>query len=198
MSLPGFKAYQTYLALKRHFTSDYDFFKYKGRIRLSEKSFLKRNDKYFFEKIERNHKKELVPFFVSNLLKDDGGWSGSLVGNQAEDVFVDWKKRFQSLKYSFKEDMIKLRDYMDLNDIEFDQLFDCSDGQHPIILKFLIREEISLESFIILDRVLSFRKRINNLDDIVWSEYNRKVMKYSSFIDIDREEFRQILRNIFV
>mgnify|MGYP000344694632 CR=1 FL=1 len=199
MSFPGFNAYKTYLALRSHFTTDYDYFKYNGKLRVKEESFLRRKDKFFFEKIERRHKKELVPFFVSNLIKEDNNWSGGLVSDKAEQVFNEWKRKFQSLKYSFREDMSKLRDYMDRNDLQFDEVFRCDDGQHPIILKLLISEDISIESFIILDKVLGFVKKINKyVDDFIWIEYNKKIVKYSSFIEIDTKEYRHVVKSIFV
>lgn len=200
MSYPGFNAYKIYLALKSHFTSDYDYFKYHGKMRVKEESFLKRRDKFFFEKIERRYKKELVPFFVSNLIKEDNAWSGSLATDQAEQTFNEWKKKTQSLRYVFKEDMGKIRALMDHNDLQFDELFDCGDGQHPAILKLLISEDISIESFVILDQVLSFVKRINKilLDDFTWIVYYKKVIKYSRFIEVDKKEYRMILKDIFV
>lgn len=200
MSYPGFNAYKIYLALKSHFTSDYDYFKYHGKMRVKEESFLKRRDKFFFEKIERRYKKELVPFFVSNLIKEDNAWSGSLATDQAEQTFNEWKKKTQSLRYVFKEDMGKVRALMDHNDLQFDELFDCGDGQHPAILKLLISEDISIESFVILDQVLSFSKRINRilLDDFTWIVYYKKVIKYSRFIEVDKKEYRMILKDIFV
>lgn len=200
MSYPGFNAYKIYLALKSHFTSDYDYFKYHGKMRVKEESFLKRRDKFFFEKIERRYKKELVPFFVSNLIKEDNAWSGSLATDQAEQTFNEWKKKTQSLRYVFKEDMGKVRALMDHNDLQFDELFDCGDGQHPAILKLLISEDISIESFVILDQVLSFAKRINKilLDDFTWIVYYKKVIKYSRFIEVDKKEYRMILKDIFV
>ena len=200
MSYPGFNAYKTYLALKSHFTSDYDYFKYHGKMKVKEETFLKRRDKFFFEKIERRYKKELVPFFVSNLIKEDNAWSGSLATDQAEQTFNEWKKKTQSLRYVFKEDMGKVLTLMDHNDLQFDELFECGDGQHPIIFKLLIAEEINIESFVILDQVLSFAKRINKklLDDYIWTEYYKKVMKYSRFIDVNKDEYRMVLRDIFV
>lgn len=200
MSYPGFNAYKIYLALKSHFTSDYDYFKYHGKMRVKEESFLKRRDKFFFEKIERRYKKELVPFFVSNLIKEDNAWSGSLATDQAEQTFNEWKKKTQSLRYVFKEDMGKIRALMDHNDLQFDELFDCGNGQHPAILKLLISEDISIESFVILDQVLSFAKRINRilLDDFTWIVYYKKVIKYSRFIEVDKKEYRMILKDIFV
>ena len=65
----GFEAYKTYLALKRHFTSDYNYFKYNGKIRASEESFLRRNDRFFFRKLSKKYnKEELVDFYVSNFI----------------------------------------------------------------------------------------------------------------------------------
>ena len=201
MSYPGYNAYKTYLALKNHFTTDdYDFFKYHGKMKVKEETFLKRRDKFFFEKIERRYKKELVPFFVSNLIKEDNAWSGSLATDQAEQSFNEWKKKTQSLSYVFREDMNKVRALMDHNDLQFDELFDCGDGQHPPIFKLLISEEISIESFVILDQVLSFSKRINKklLDDYTWLVYYKKVVKYSSFIQVELKKYKMILKDIFV
>ena len=200
MSYPGFNAYKVYLALKNHFTSDYDYFKYHGKMKVKEESFLKRRDKFFFEKIERRYKKELVPFFVSNLIKEDNSWSGSLATDRAEQTFNEWKKKTQSLRYVFKEDMGRVRTLMDHNEHQFDELFECGDGQHPPIFKLLISEEITIESFVILDQVLSFCKRINKriLDDYVWSVYYKRVMKYSRFIEVDNKDYKMILKDIFV
>ena len=200
MSYPGFNAYKVYLALKNHFTSDYDYFKYHGKMKVKEESFLKRRDKFFFEKIERRYKKELVPFFVSNLIKEYNSWSGSLVTDQAEQTFNEWKTKTPSLRYVFKEDMGRVRTLMDHNELQFDELFECGDGQHPPIFKLLISEEITIESFVILDQVLSFCKRINKriLDDYVWSVYYKRVMKYSRFIEVDNKDYKMILKDIFV
>ena len=61
MYYPGYNAYKTYVALKNHFTSDsYDYFKYKGKARVKEETFLKRKDKFFFEKIEKKYQEDLV------------------------------------------------------------------------------------------------------------------------------------------
>jgi hypothetical protein len=201
MYYPGYNAYKTYVALKNHFTSDsYDYFKYKGKARVKEETFLKRKDKFFFEKIEKKYQEDLVDFFVSNLVMDQSSWIGTMVGDKAERIFSEWKKKKQSLKYSFKEDMVTIRDYMDDNKVSFDEIFTCVDDQHPIILKLLIGEEISLESFIILDRVLNFIRHLDHflLDEYVWLEYNKKVRKYSPFVVTDIKEYHMVMKNVFV
>ena len=201
MYYPGYNAYKTYIALKNHFRSDsYDYFKHRGKTRLKEQSFLKRKDKFFFEKLENKYKEDLVDFFVCNLVTDQNSWIGTMVGDKAERTFNEWKKRKQSLKYSFKEDIIRIKDYIDSHDVSFDDIFTCQDDQHPIILKLLISEEISIESFIILDRVLNFIRHINNflLDEYIWSEYNKKIIKYSPFVTIDKKEYHMVMKKVFV
>jgi len=44
----GLNAYSTYLAIRNHFKTNYDYFKYRGKLKVSETSFLKRKDKFFF------------------------------------------------------------------------------------------------------------------------------------------------------
>ena len=53
----GADAYRTYLAIRNHFKTDYDFFKYNGKMKVSNDSFLKRRDKFFFAKLERKYRK---------------------------------------------------------------------------------------------------------------------------------------------
>ena len=200
MSQPGFAAYKTYLAVKSHFTSNYDFFKYQGKIVAKETSFNQRKDRFFFEKIERLHRKELVEFFVSNLILDEKAWIGSLVSDESENNFINWKRRFESLKYEFRVDVSKIVTYMEEENIVFDELFFSGENDHPHIFKLLMGNTISLETFIIMDKVLNFIAKINKnlLDDPIWSSYNRKIRKYSSFIEIESDEYKKILRNAFL
>ena len=62
------EVYQSYLAFKNHFTKEkYDYFKYGGRSRASEKAFNKRKDRYFFERISRKkNDEEIKQFFLAN------------------------------------------------------------------------------------------------------------------------------------
>ena len=74
----GFSAYQTYVAVRNHFKQEsYDYFKYNGKTRVGQDSFLKRNDRYFFAKLQRKlNNDELIGFFVANFINDDSNWSG--------------------------------------------------------------------------------------------------------------------------
>lgn len=198
--MSGFHAYQTYLAVKNHFKTDYDFFKYNGKISTNKDAFDRRRDKFFFEKIEKKHKKDLIPFLVSNLIIDQNSWAGSLVSDQAEMIFTKWKKRFESLKYEFRKELGVIRDYLDNNNRQFDDLFECNEYEHPIIFQMLLSESISLETFIIMNRILKFSRRFDKimLDDPLWLEYTTKIKKYNSFFNLDDKEYKKILRDVFL
>ena len=201
MAEAGFKAYQKYLAVKGHFTrKDYDYFKYKGKIKASESSFKKRNDRYHFAKLENKHKKDLLPFLVSNMVVSSEVWVGELLSENSEKIYKKWQKKIESLKYTFRTDMSKLRDLIELHDYEFDDLFKMKDNDHPIIFKQLMTEEISLESFVILDRILNFISYFDKkmLDDPIWTMYNVKIVKYQRFIDINKFDYHEIVKNIFL
>ena len=100
----GINAYKTYLAIKQHFTSNYDYQKYNGKVRATEESFLKRRDRFFFKKLEKKYnKQELEMYFVSNFINSTSKWIGNLLSQDSEKVFLDYKKNQQSLTYTFKK-----------------------------------------------------------------------------------------------
>ena len=193
----GFDAYKTYLALKRHFTSDYDYFKYNGKVRAGVESFLKRNDKFFFRKLAKKYDdKELVDFFVSNFIVSDN-WIGNLISQESEDNYVRFKKRRESLSYQFDNELHWLVDYCRSRDLELNKLLLVEDNNHPLLLKLLLQKKISIETIIIMDSVLKFLKHWdNNLDDIVWEEKKRLIVKYNKFLTYDPFVYRKKLKEI--
>ena len=193
-----FDAYRCYLSLKNHFTKDhYDYIKYRGKTRATHQAFYKRKDRFWFEKFARQmNDKEVEEFFVSNFVSTTDPatmWIGDMIKN-GEARYVDWKKKVQSLSYVFKEDIDTLFDHPD--GISFDEVFDCSDG-HPPILKGYLGGVISLETMVICDRILEYRKDWDKkLNDPVWETVSRKIKKYSPFLNIDVPRYKKILKEI--
>ena len=190
-----FEVYCEYLALKNHFSNPkYDYFKYNKKVRATINSFNKRRDKYFFEKTSRKYKdEEIVNFLVANFVESTSVnqvWIGEIISS-GERTYADWTKRQQSLTYLFKEQSNEL-----LSNNELENLFSCSKG-HPTILKRFLGGDISLETFVIYDRIFSFRKKFDKkLKDPVWETVSLKLLKYSPFLNIDVFKFRKILRDI--
>lgn len=196
----GFKAYNSFFAIKQHFTSKYDYFKYNGKVKTTVDSFKRRNDRYQFAKLERSHKTDLIQFLVSNAIKDNIGWIGDLTTEEAEENYRSWKRRIESLKYTFKSELKWMCDYIEANNLSFDDLFLIEDNDHPLILRFLLDGTLSLETVVILDKVLKFSRVFTKkmVDDPIWMDYNRKIQKYSAFIAVDVDDYKKILRNVFL
>ena len=151
-----FDAYRCYLSLKNHFTKDhYDYIKYRGKTRATVQAFYKRKDRFWFEKFARQKSdKEVEEFFVSNFIySTDPGtmWIGEMI-KEGEGRYQDWQKKVQSLSYIFKEEVNILFDGK-----KVDEIFDCSSG-HPPILKSYLSGNTSLETLVICDTILEYRK----------------------------------------
>jgi hypothetical protein len=195
MIVTPFETYQHYLSLKNHFTNPkYDFFKYGAKTRASITSFNKRKDKYWFEKTSRKYSdQEILDFLVSNFAAADNPqnlWIGEII-NSGERVYADWMKRRQSSTYLFKEQSNEL-----LSNNELENLFNCSKG-HPILLKKFLGGEISLETFVIFEKIFGFSKNFDKkLKDPVWETVSLKLKKYNPFINIDVFKYKKILRDL--
>jgi hypothetical protein len=188
-----FDAYRCYLSLKNHFTKDhYDYIKYRGKTRATVQAFYKRKDRFWFEKFARSkNDKEVEEFFVSNFIYStdpDTMWIGEMI-KEGEGRYQQWQKKVQSLTYVFKEEVNTLFDGK-----KVDEIFDCSSG-HPPILKSYLSGSTSLETMVICDRILEYRKDWDKkLDDPVWETVSRKIKKYSPFLNIDVLRYKKILK----
>ena len=190
-----FDAYRCYLSMKNHFTKDkYDYHKYCGKSRATVQSFYKRKDRFWFEKIARNKSdKEVEEFFISNFITCTDPsklWIGEMM-REGEGRYTAWKRRTQSLSYIFKQEMQSI-----LNNEEFDSLFTKMNG-HPPILKKYLSSDISLETLVICDRILEYRKDFDKkLTDPVWETVSLRIKKYSPFLNIDVLRYKKLLKQI--
>jgi hypothetical protein len=191
-----FEVYKSYLGIKNHFTRDsYDFHKYYGKSKLSLQTFYKRKDRFFFEKISRQHKEtEIIDFFVSNFASSDNPqklWVGEIIKN-GDKNYIEWNKKIQSLGYVFKNELEEL-----LSDETFDSIFALNGNSHPKILKKFLSGKISLETLVVLNKILGFNERFDKkIIDPVWELTSFKIKKYSPFLNIDVSKFKDMLKSI--
>lgn len=187
----GFEVYKIYLSLKLHFSKDnYNFFLFNGKSRASLASFEKRNDKYFFKKLALKYDANtIIEFFVSHFIHDDKFWIGN-ISLQNSKIYSEWKNKLQSLSFRFSNEIENLVN----TEPNFDKIFH-SDGGHPLLLKQYFSGQLSLESLVILNKVLNFvpvfDKQIK--DPVVWPDLKRKVVKYEPFLSIDTPKYKKIL-----
>lgn len=188
----GFSAFSLWNALKLHFTSDYDFFKYNGKTNVSKDSFMHNKAKYSFYKLSRKYSyDELKDFFVANFLDRDVSWVGEITGLEGEESYKKWQKRIQGLTYCFEQDIMHVMDSVsNPNDILI-----VNDGQYPKLLVYTLENRISVETLVILNDLMNFfpmwEKKIQ--DTIVWPSHMKRWKKYTPFLIYDKNKFKNIL-----
>jgi hypothetical protein len=182
----AYELYVYYLAIKRHFTTSYDFFKYNGKVKVSAMSFENRKDKFHFYKLSKD--KEARELILANMLINPNVWIGEMFDDKALRTHQEWKKKKQSLTYQFKSDINELND-------DFNSNFVVEDGQHPQIIKLYNMKRISLETLVIVVDIVGcisyWNKNIS--DKIVWPHINTLVSKYRPFLEYDKVKMKQIL-----
>ena len=181
-----FDAFTKYLALKNHFSSDYDYFQYNGKVTAKIETFEKRRDKYQFYKLSK--KKDVEGYLVANFITEDKSiWIGDLISKDAEDNYGKWKARQESITYIYKNDLNKLDDDLDLN-------LKVIDGDYPKLLRMYQFSDITIETLIILNKVVKFIPHWTNkiADSIIWPEYKRRLQKYEPFVKFDPFKMKKI------
>jgi len=187
--MEAWEAYQVYLGLKLHFTTDYDYNRYGGKTSASKASFLKRKDRSFFARIARKYGDKTEEYFVSNFIASPKGY----VGDFREENYLSWSKNKQSLTYNFIKDMSLIFSQIS----NFDEIFSCKNGQHPVLLKNFLAKRISLETLVILQGLLNYVHQFDKdmKDDLIWPDTRRMIIKYATFLKFDNQKCKtQLLK----
>ena len=196
----GFEIYKVYLAIKLHFTSknqSYDFHKHNGRTTARLESFTKRRDRYFFHKLSKSYNdKSAVDYFVANFVSNTNLWVGDIIGKTGDDNYKQWSKKLEALHYYYEQDIDYILERMTINKIQFDDIFTSHDGQHPPILKMVLSKKICIETFVILEDILSFANRLDKaiLETVLWPKMHDRVARYKPFLKYDTPRYKITLR----
>ena len=186
-----YEAYVKYLALKSHFSDkNYDFFKYNGKVRAWRTTFETRKDKYFFYKLSKQ--KEPIDFMLANFISNDDFYIGDIREDKANETYMEYKKRMQSLSYVFKSDLSKMKE-------DFNENIIVPKNEHPYLLRLYMRKDICIETLTLIDRcVKMFTYWDKELaDDIMWPDIKMKATKYSPFLKVDINKYREIILSKF-
>ena len=189
MIMTDFQAYKMYLALKAHFQTDnYDVIAMQGRIRASRKTFFGHKSLMFQKLVKQYSDDEICNFMVSNFIA--GNHWGGVFDLEASKKYAAWKRRMESLRYTFKQDLLALR--AEAEEAGVADWFAAPAGQHPLILKAFLRNSITPETLVILNKLTGFADQLQ-LDDPVWPDIRRMIIKYSPFVKIDRASYQELL-----
>tara|TARA_Y100001938_G_scaffold72837_1_gene101015 strand:- start:1654 stop:2238 length:585 start_codon:yes stop_codon:yes gene_type:complete len=178
------ETYQSYLALKLHFGGKYDYFKYGGKTSATLSAFEKRKDKYKFVKLSQKlSDPQILDYYLANFIRGKE-W----IGDFDQKNWLEHKKVNQSLEYVYENDIEKLLTISE----NFDILFKVGEGNHPKLVKAYLGKKISLETLVILEKILKYRKQFDAKisETYVWPKTSLLIKKYEPFLQIDVRAFR--------
>jgi len=178
------ETYQSYLALKLHFGGKYDYFKYGGKTSATLSAFEKRKDKYKFVKLSQKlSDPQILDYYLANFIRGKE-W----IGDFDQKNWLEHKKVNQSLEYVYKNDIEKLLTITE----DFDILFKVGEGNHPKLVKAYLGKKISLETLVILEKIVKYRQQFDAKisETYVWPKTSLLIKKYEPFLDIDVRAFR--------
>ena len=187
-----FEVYKLYNALKLHFEQDsYDAIKYNYKTTVNPNSFFKRKDKYFFAKLGKNQK-DLQNFFVFNFI-EDMKYVGDMMDIEGQQNYTKHKKIHESIHREFEKDINTITE-------QFDDLLVVNNiNTPPRIIEMWMEEDVSLETVVILNSLTDFvywqGKKIT--ETLFWPDVSRKIIKYSPFVNFDREKCITFLKKRF-
>lgn len=192
MTKQGFEVYRLYLAMQRHFSTDYDFFKYNGKVRVTTDSYSKRNDLFSFEKLSRLIPEEdYIDFFVAHFLENPKCW----IRDMSKAKMEVYKAKIKNFPKVFGEDLEYLGQY---NPPELVRV----ENDIPLIHKLAINGKVSIETVIAMDHFFPFidnhAEKVNV--SIMWPDHIMKLQKYRPFFvkhvgELQKDTMRSVFLN---
>ena len=201
-----FRAWKTYHGMYLHFTGSYDYFKYFGNatwgtIASMEKYFAKHEhqtgfswQRGFFASLGKKMTKEhdLIYYYLSQLTRGKNYPSEFL-----DDYYDEYRIKMESFTLHLQRNMKVVVEYMKEYDLKFNELFECRGINHPPILKLLLGEDISLETFTVLDIILGFTNIVDKkLIDPIWRDQKTLCYNYKPFLEVNVDEKRRLIRKV--
>lgn len=183
-----------YLAMKAHFNKDsYDVFQYNGRIIAPKDTLEARRDWHRMVKMAKDMKDaEIVQFFVANFSRKTD-YSG-LFDDQSDTRYKAWMAHIQSLTYNFGNEVKSLFTIVEEDGMCYNDVFFSDEGYHPPVLTAYMGKDISIETFLILNRLNRFTDKL--VSDVVTEQLLRTARKYDPFLKVDLETYDNITKRV--
>lgn len=193
--MDGFKAYKRFMAIKLHFTSNYDVFENNGRVSGTRATFEKRKDKFLFEKLARKFpsEQEYIQFIVANIAY---GNKNVVYSVESDEYYQLWLRRKESRTQFFKNDLNKILNKFESEKISSSELLSVDSGM-PKLLELYLGNQITLETMVILN---SFENYIPDWDSkiMLWHDQFLIIEKAKRFIKFNKDKITAIYEDFKV
>lgn len=183
-----FDTFRFFLSMKMHFTNEnYDAFEYNFAVKATIESFNKRKDKFRFQSLAKDHKdSEIRDIFIANFIADKK-WS--LFDSKTMHRYNRFKAHKDSRTYHFTNELKLLYKSLEDDGKSFLDMFSSENGI-PLILERYMANDISLDTFVIMDKIYPFIDKTS--DTIIGKELCMIPKKYAPFVKVDLDKFIDI------
>jgi hypothetical protein len=200
--LSGWNFFKIYHAFDLHFnTEKYDVLKYGGKSRITEESFLSRNDRSRFEYwANKFHNKDAAgKMCIANFMYGDGEWLYQ-PHQQADEVFQKWKGIRESMTKTFDDDIHTVEKIAKKHSIDVDSLFEMTpSGKYPPLWQIINANLIKIESAVIINNEMKdffgLWKKMAEYDPYV-DDKLLKIKKYVPFVQYQKDKIHSILDGV--
>jgi hypothetical protein len=178
----GHRAYQHYLALKKHFTTaKYNVFE-EPRVKIPEATFLKRNDRALWDKLAQSMEpKEVLDYMVANFLYCHPSFIYDR--EKADANYALYLNHRGKTTYLFETEYSEL-------DLADDKLYE---GCPPELLNMFLGGRVSLETLCILSNYRDFLDDWESTTLGLFEETIRHIKKSRRFIKFNKERVERVL-----
>jgi hypothetical protein len=164
--LNSYEFYQKFLAIQCHFSGNYDYFKYNGKIKTNPDTFRVTKGKYHYDKwaskLSNHYKAEC--FIVSNFFYKDIRF----ISDVSNDPYIRLMAYNESLLYRFEQDLEKY--YDDVDPIK-ESFSGVKDSWFYLIISDYATKGIIFEEY---DKKYG--------DNIIYSDFKDNILKLYPFI----------------
>lgn len=189
MQISPIEVCKIYTAIKLHYTKvDFNAASCNYVVKLSQKTYDKKSDKYYYAKIARKHPERtaLIAYAIGNLSTEPSRWIGNFSDKDGR-RFVGNK---DSLEFVFERDLRISYSHWKSD------IANCpGSGQYPPILQGLISNTVSLEFVSILGALTEFHKKIDVPLEL-WKDTYMRIEKHHLLLSYDKKKIMEIIKEV--
>jgi hypothetical protein len=188
-------AFEQYLVLKRHFTDPkFHIHDRLQRFPVTEATYIKYGSGT--SKLVKKYGEDVYNYFIANFVAGDAH-GGLYNGDEARDNYLAWKKRNQSLSYTFSQEMgwPKRRS----QPTTLVEIYTAPKGTHTHLFRCILGKRVSIETLLVLDDVTNCIEVMdqNLADDFMWNTTSHLAKKYRFFFTYSFDP-KPILAKLYV
>jgi hypothetical protein len=187
-----FDAFRIYRGIKFHFNGKYDCQKYNYITYKDIDVFKKDNAKAIYKSLATKYKSD-YPFFIAVCFSRNRklSWVGECM--DYEHVFVEVDKYMQSVTRFFGEEIDTLLLVAENNNVKFPHLLKSNNNKIPALQNLYDEGLISLETCVILDRMVGFTSKIDLKENRSYLSFKNRLLNYRPFVKIDVKKCKKIV-----